>query len=347
VSARAWLVQNAATGEVLAAHNARARVPIASITKLMTVLVALRTAKPESSVVVQPGRPVPGEATMGLRAGELLTIAELAEAALVHSANDAARALANHIGKGSERAFVDVMNRTARQLGMTDTQFANATGHDVAGQYSSARDATLLARAAMRYPLVRRLVAQRSATVEGRRLHGWNDLLGRFPGLIGVKTGHTVAAGWSQVAAARGRGVTIYVTVLGSPTRAQRNEDLAELLAWGLARYRVVDAIDAARTYATSRAPYGRPAVRLVAAKRLRRALRVDVPLVERVVAPEIVSLPVRKGERLGEVRVYLRGKLLGSRPLVAASSASAPGVGGKLRWYATRTLENAWELVT
>jgi hypothetical protein len=87
--------------------------------------------------------------------------------------------------------------------------------------------------------------------------------------------------------------------------------------------------------------------VRLVAERPLRRAVRFGRPLVERVVAPSAVSLPVRKGQRLGVVRVYERGRLLGERPLVAAESVSAPGLGGKLSWFVKRTVVNAWGLVT
>ena len=85
----------------------------------------------------------------------------------------------------------------------------------------------------------------------------------------------------------------------------------------------------------------------LVAARPLRRAVRFGRPLVERVVAPSVVSLPVRKGQRLGVVRVYERGRLLGERPLVAAESLSSPGLGGKLSWYAKRTVAHAWGLIT
>src|SRR5581483_6968505 len=109
-------------------------------------------------------------------------------------------------------------------------------------------------------------VAEREDTIEGGRvLHTWNDLLGVFPGVIGVKTGHTSLAGWGQVAAARGRGVTIFATILGSPSRSQRNDDLQRLLAWGLAQYRVVEAIDRSRLYAQVKLPYGRPPLALVA----------------------------------------------------------------------------------
>jgi serine-type D-Ala-D-Ala carboxypeptidase (penicillin-binding protein 5/6) len=199
----------------------------------------------------------------------------------------------------------------------------------------------------MHDPVVRATVRQQDGEAAGRVLHTWNDLLATFPGLIGVKTGHTRGAGWSQVAAARGRGLTIYATILGSPTRAERNSDLAELLAWGLSRYRVVSLVQPDRVYARVATQYGRPAVGLVAAAPLVRVVRIVRPLVERVVAPAVVELPVAKGAPLGEVQVWSGGKLLGRRPLVAAAAVEKPDLPGRVRWYAGRTLDNAWELVS
>jgi D-alanyl-D-alanine carboxypeptidase (penicillin-binding protein 5/6) len=161
-----------------------------------------------------------------------------------------------------------------------------------------------------------------------------------------VKTGHTRGAGWSQVAAARGRGLTIYATILGSPTRAQRNSDLTELLAWGLSRYRVVELVRAGRVYARAETPYGRPAVRLVAERPLVRVVRVGRPLVERVVAPAAVALPIERGQRLGTVEIRAGDTLLGRRALVAAEAIDEPDRVGRLRWYAGRTFRNAWSLV-
>jgi D-alanyl-D-alanine carboxypeptidase (penicillin-binding protein 5/6) len=347
VAARAWLVQNAATGEVLAAHNETARVPVASITKLMTVLVALEHAKPKDVVTVPARPPSAGESTLDLQAGERVPVRDLVEAALIQSANDAAYALAHHVGGGSVARFVALMNDKAAELGLADTRFANPTGLDAQGHLSSARDVTRLARLAMKKPLVRRIVALRTETAAGRTLFTWNDLLGRFPGLLGVKTGHTEAAGWSQVAAVRGPGLTIYATVLGSPTRDGRNADLAALLSWGLSLFRVVEVIDDDREYATATAGYGRGPVRLVVAEPVRRSVRIGRGLVEEIVSPTVVSLPIRKGQRLGVVRVHDGEKLLGERPLVAAESLSRPGLGGKIRWHATRTVESIWGLIT
>ena len=114
--------------------------------------------------------------------------------------------------------FVALMNARAGQLGLTDTHFVNPDGLDAPGHVSSARDVTKLARVAMNKPFIRSTVRLVEATAAGRQLHTWNDLLSTFPGMIGVKTGHTDDAGWSEVAAARGAGVTIYATLLGGET---------------------------------------------------------------------------------------------------------------------------------
>jgi serine-type D-Ala-D-Ala carboxypeptidase (penicillin-binding protein 5/6) len=347
VTARAWLVQNAATGETLLGHDARARVPIASITKLMTVLVALEHARLDDLVTVQARAASIGESTINLHAGERIAVRDLVEAALIQSANDAAWALAVHVGDGSVTSFVALMNDKARQLGLADTHFVRPDGLDAPRHVSSARDVTKLARIAMNKPAIRAIVRQRNGDAAGRPLHTWNDLLGSFPGLIGVKTGHTRGAGWSQVAAARGRGLTIYATILGSPGRSQRNSDLAELLAWGLAQYRVVDLIGTERVYARVLTAYDRPAVRLVADGPLVRVVRVGRPLVERVVAPAVVPLPVAKGAQLGSVEVWEGDTLLGRRALVAAAAVDKPDLAGRVRWYAGRALRNAWGMLT
>ena len=345
VTARAWVVQNGATGEVLLRHGDRTRLPIASITKLMTVLVALEHARLDEVVRVAAPAARVGESTINLRAGERISVRDLVEAALIQSANDAANALAYYVGDGSEVRFVALMNAKARALGLTDTHFVRPDGLDVRGHVSSARDVTLLARVAMQNPVVRSIVRLRSEEVAGRHLFTWNDLLGRFPGVIGVKTGHTRAAGWSQVAAARGEGLTVYATILGSPTRTRRNSDLARLLAWGLSRYRVVEAVTTGRPYASAMLPYGRRPLALVAEQPLLRVVRVGRPLAERVIAPTSVRLPVQKGQRLGEVRVYAGDVLLGRRALVATRSVAKPGLAGRVGWYAGETLHNVGDI--
>jgi D-alanyl-D-alanine carboxypeptidase len=338
--ARAWLVQNGTTGEVLLRHDAAEQLPIASITKLMTVLVTLEHARPDETVIVAPEAAEVGESTVDLAPGERVSVADLVDAALIQSANDAAWALALHAADGNLARFVGWMNTKARALGLRETHFERPDGLDASGHVSSARDVTRLARVAMQNPRIRAAVGRRSEEAAGRELLTWNDLLGRFPGVFGVKTGHTSAAGWNEVAAARRGPLTIYATILGSPTRDQRNADLTELLSWGLDRYRTVTPVRVGPTYASVSTPYGRGKVALVADRPLWRVVRVGRPLVLRVVAPRSVSLPVERGDRVGQVRVYSGRRLVGTRALVAARTVDEPGFLDRVGWTAGETLD-------
>jgi D-alanyl-D-alanine carboxypeptidase (penicillin-binding protein 5/6) len=341
VDARAFYVVNSTTGEVLAKHDSRLRLPIASITKLMTVVVALQHLRPDDTVAVGRSAARVGEERIPLRAGQRITVRDLLKGALIQSANNAADALAAAAAGDPER-FVDWMNAEAARLGLSDTHFVRPDGLDVPGHLSSARDVYLLARRAMQIPVVRELVRRRTDTIEGGAVavHTWNDLLGVFPGLIGVKTGHTDDAGWCEVAAAKRPGYTIYAIVLGSPTRAVRNDGLRRLLAWGVARYRTLTLVRPG-AYASAALGYGLPPVRLVATHPLVKLVHTDLPVVRKVVAAATVSLPVRRGQQLGRVEAWQKGKLLGRRPLVAARSVPKPGVDARIRWYATRTVHD------
>jgi serine-type D-Ala-D-Ala carboxypeptidase (penicillin-binding protein 5/6) len=345
VHAGAYVIEDARTGEVLAASHPHAHLPIASITKLMTVLIALEHHKLSDRVTIDNRASVVGESTIDLRPGEQLTVRDLVEGALIQSANDAAVALALSVAP-SYSAFADLMNAKAAALGLHDTHFIRPDGLDVPGEYSSAADATKLARIAMRTRFIRQTVVRETASIAGgRTLHTWDDLLSLFPQTIGVKTGHTDAAGWCQVAAARGRGVTIYATILGSPTRDVRNVDLESLLVWGLAQFRVVPAVQSGRVYATVRVPYGKQAVDLVAAQPLVTVARLGRPLTETVVASSSVALPVRQGAVLGRVEIRAGSRLVGMRDLVASRTINKPGLGGRLGWYAGRTAHHLLHL--
>ncbi|HSI97503.1 MAG TPA: D-alanyl-D-alanine carboxypeptidase family protein [Gaiellaceae bacterium] len=346
VAAAAWYLVGE-DGAVLSAHRARQRRAIASITKLMTAVVTLERASPSDVVTVSPRAAGVGEATVYLRAGERLSVAEVLRATLIRSANDGAQALAIHVG-GSVPRFVAFMNAKAEELGLTDTSFRNPHGLDAPGHVSSARDTTLLLRYALGVPFIRDALGRTTVTLPGGRdFTTTDDLLGSWPRMIAGKTGHTREAGWSQAAAAQARGVSVYGTVLGSDTRAARNGALRSLLEHGLGRYRRVVAIDASRVYAEARTGYGRPDVALVARRSFARTLRDDLPLVERVVAPSSVVLPVRSGQTLGRVEVWERNLLVASTNLVAAEAVTEPGLVGKALWYVRATADNLWELVT
>jgi D-alanyl-D-alanine carboxypeptidase (penicillin-binding protein 5/6) len=348
VSAAAYVVVGGPDGAVLAQSASRAPRAIASITKLMTAVVTLEHARLADVVTVDPRAAAVGESTVFLRAGERLTVRELVLATLIPSANDAATALALYVGDGSVSRFVALMNARARALGMRDTHFVNPHGLDARGHVSSARDVVTLLRVALRNPVIRKATATQSVTISGgRTLETTDDLLGELPGLIGGKTGHTNDAGWSQVAAARGRGFVVYAAVLGDPTEERRDADLAALLRYGLGSYAPIVAVSATRTYAEAGTGWGQPSVRLVAPRSIVKATRTGRPLVEQIVAPTVVSLPVRAGQRLGVVRVLDGTRVVAVSPLVAAQDITRPGAVARARYYASRTYDHLVGLVS
>jgi D-alanyl-D-alanine carboxypeptidase (penicillin-binding protein 5/6) len=347
VSAGSFLVESAVDGSTLAARAPAAPRAVASITKLMTVLVALERVSLDDPVVVSRQATAIGEASAGLRPGDHVTVRDLVVGALVPSANDAATALALYVGHGSLARFVTLMNAKAAALGMRDTHYANPHGLDQPGHRSSARDTITLLRAALREPVVRTWSRRRSATLStGRLVESTDDLLSRLPQLLGGKTGHTDDAGWSQVAAARSQGVTVYAALLGAPSREARNAGLEALLRWGLDQYRPSRVVDPARVYAAARTGWGRPDVHLVALRAIVRPAPVGRPLVERIVAPLVVPLPVVRGQRLGEVRVYDGRRLVASAPLVADRAVSEPGLAGKSGFVLRRAVHHLWSMV-
>ena len=341
IDAAAWYLVGA-DGTILAQQSSRRSRPIASITKVMTALVALERARPSDVVSVSPQAAGVGGSTIFLQGGEELTVATLVRGMLIPSANDAATALAVHVGGGSTARFVSLMNAKARALGLKDTTFANPHGLDQTGHVSSARDATLLVQHALAKPFIRDALSRSSFSLSGRTFETTDDLLD-WPRFRGGKTGHTEDAGWSQAAAAAGRGTTVYGTVLGGETRERRNAALQELLRYGIASYRRIAAVDASRVYAEAETGYDRPAVELVAPRTLVRTVLGTKSLVERVIAPTSVELPVREGRRLGKVEVWDGDVLLASSPLVAAEDVTEPGVLGKAGWYVERTAANLW----
>ncbi len=345
VAASAWYLVGE-DGSLLESHRARQERAVASITKLMTAVVALQNARPSEVVRVPAGAAAIGGSTGSLRENELLTVTDLVRATLIPSGNDAAQALALHVGDGSADRFVELMNAKARELGMIDTSFRNAHGLDTAGHVSSARDTTTLVRYALGVPLVRDALGRSTYQLgPGRELETTSDLTGSWPRFVGGKTGHTDDAGWSEAAAARGGGVTVYGTVLGADTRSERNDSLRALLSFGLRQYGRVEVVDAGRVYATADSGYGEPDVELVAPRSIVVTARRGRPLVERVVAPESVGIPVEKGARLGRVEVFDGDRLVASSNLVTADSVSEPGPFGKAWWYVETTAGNFVEL--
>jgi D-alanyl-D-alanine carboxypeptidase (penicillin-binding protein 5/6) len=198
--------------------------PAASLGKMMTALLVAE-ARPDAGAVttISPTAAAAGGARLGLRAGERIDVESLLAAMLLRSANDSCAALAEWQA-GSERAFVARMNARAVALGLAGTHFVNACGFDAPGQHSTARDLLVLARRVLAQPALAALVRRESMTIAtqgGRRfaLRNTNALLGRVPGVIGVKTGYTSKAGTCLVVVAERKGRRVYVALLGAGDR--------------------------------------------------------------------------------------------------------------------------------
>ncbi len=347
VDAKAYVVVSSVDGRTLAARDADTPRPMASITKLMTVLVALEHLSLDDEVVVPAAAARIGESSLGLRTGERLSVRDLVAGALVPSANDAATALAI-AAAGSVPRFVEWMNQKATDLGLTGTRYRNPHGLDEPGHASTARDTAELLRIALRNPVIRRYAGMAEATLStGQVVESTDSLLSSVPGLVAGKTGHTGLAGWSQVAFARADGIGVTAAVLGEQTESRRDSDLAALLQFGLSSYRPSRVVDPSRTYAAVPVGWGKAPIRLVAPRAIVRPAPLDRPLVERVVAPAVAALPVRAGQRLGTLIVTDDRRVVARSPLVASRSLADPGVAAKAGWIAGRTLHHLVGLVS
>ncbi len=347
VQAQAYIVQSSVDGHTLAARGADTPRAMASITKLMTALVALEHLSLDEVVEVPTVAAGVGESSLGLRAGQRMTVRDLLIGTLVPSANDAATTLAV-AAAGSEAGFVTLMNRKARELGLSGTHYRNPHGLDQPGHVSTARDIAVLVRDALRVPAIRRYATMSRATLsDGRVVESTDNLLGRFRGIVGGKTGHTADAGWSQAAFARLGAVGVTAVVLGSPSEAQRDSDLEALLRYGLSSYRMATVVVPRRAYATIPVGWGLAPIPAVAPRAIVRPTSTERPLTERVVVPAVAALPVVAGQRLGTVVITDGSRVVARSPLVAAGSRSAPGAAGKGWWVTRRAVHHLVGLVS
>ncbi len=219
VNAASVVVIDEGSGQVLYEKDSHQRRPPASITKIVTAIVALDRADPGARVKASFDQSELVDSTlMGLRVGDELSLEDLLYGLMLPSGNDAALAIATYVG-GSKAQFVQMMNDKVRELGLKDTQFRNPHGLDEDGHYTSAYDITMLARYGMRrYPLFARLAAARVWTVRSSRgpwdVYNLNRLLGSYQGADGVKIGYTDNAGRTIVASATRNGHRVYVGLL-------------------------------------------------------------------------------------------------------------------------------------
>jgi serine-type D-Ala-D-Ala carboxypeptidase (penicillin-binding protein 5/6) len=211
-------------GQILRERNPNLRRAPASLTKIMTALIVLEKCRLDDVVTVSRGAALETGSRIGLRRGQKFTVRDLLAATLIASANDAARALADHTA-GNQKAFVTQMNARAQSLNLKNTRFTNACGHDHAGLYSSAHDLAILAEHALRSPAFTDLVGRhtmRITTLKGGRtynLRNKNRLIGTYPGALGVKTGTTPNAGQCLVALAQRQDKKVLLVIMHAKNR--------------------------------------------------------------------------------------------------------------------------------
>jgi D-alanyl-D-alanine carboxypeptidase (penicillin-binding protein 5/6) len=331
IRAPAAILVEPATGDVVFQRNAAQPRSIASTTKLMTVLLTLEHTKLSNTMVAVRYHPLPAESVIGLRAGERLTVADLLRGVLIASANDAAATLATRIG-GSERAFVAMMNRRARELRLTHTHYVNPIGLDGPDNHSSAEDLVKLTLILRRDAFFRAVTDLPRATLKSgaheRTIVNRNTLVREVPEVNGVKTGHTINAGYVLVGSATKRGVTVISAVLGDPSEAARDADSLALIRYGLERYHRVTAVRRGQALTTVKLAHRDERVQLVATRTVTRTARrgEHLPIALQNVPSELDG-PLPAGTRVGTILVRWRGHTVARVPLVTRRPITAASV--------------------
>lgn len=319
------------SGRVLYQQSADEERLIASITKIMTAVVALEHADKARSYTVTAQDMAEGS-SMYLKPGDTLRLEELLYGLMLASGNDAALAVA-HCVAGELEDFVALMNETAQRLGMTHSHFANPNGLDAEGHYSSAGDMAVLAAYALENQDFRRIVSTASITIGERYLANHNKLLRMCEGCIGVKTGFTKAAGRTLVSAATRDGMTLVCVTLNDGNDWQ---DHMDLLDYGFASYRMETAVPAGRVLASVLVREGTSAtVPLAAEEDLCYPLTGDEKLKVVARVPLSISAPVVPGQVVGEVCAYLEGEEVAKVGLMAAApSARKESLPSAAHWW-------------
>jgi D-alanyl-D-alanine carboxypeptidase (penicillin-binding protein 5/6) len=331
VHAPAAILVQPATGDVVFQRQASAERQVASTTKLMTALLTIERARLSQTMTAVRYHAAPAESVIDLNPGERLTVADLLRGLLLASANDAAATLAARVG-GSQRGFVALMNLRARQLGLRDTHYANAIGLDQPGNRSSAADLVKLTLILRRNAFFRAVTDLPRATLRSgshpRTIVNRNTLVRAVPDVDGVKTGHTIGAGYVLVGSASRAGVTVISVVLGEPSEGVRDADSLALMRYGLRRYHRVTPVRDGQAFADVPLAHRDDRAELVAAGTVTRIARRDERVTTRMldVPPELDG-PLPAGTRVGTVEVRWRGRTVARVPLVTRTAITAASV--------------------
>lgn len=338
---KAGIVIDAASGRVLYEYNAHQPLPPASVTKVMTLVLAIEAvmegrAHWDDMVTASARAASMGGTQIWLETGEQMRYEDLLWAIAVGSANDAAVAIAEYLA-GSEEAFAELMNKRARELGALNTHFLTASGlppEDVGftGEHvTTAYDLAMISRHAIQLPRFLEMVStwgpvvMRPETTGEPVLWSLNRMLQTYPGMDGIKTGFTSEAGYSLAGTARRGGVRVIAVTLGAQTIDQRTEDMSRLLDYGFSQLRAVKLVGANEVVTQVRVRRGNPAYVGVTVEQdvyatMLRTEEADVQLKVEW-APEGVRAPLAAGETVGTLIVMVAGNEVGRYPLVTTEA--------------------------
>jgi D-alanyl-D-alanine carboxypeptidase (penicillin-binding protein 5/6) len=310
------------SGRQLYAYNADAQLPMASTTKVMTALLALENSQLTDKVTCSANAfGVPGTSIYLVR-GETLTMEEMLQGLLLASGNDAAVAIAEHVG-GTLRGFADMMNARAQELGATRTHFVNPHGLPAEGHYTTARDLAIIAREAMQNPVFRQIVSTQRASIpwegkdQNRQLTTKNKLLTDYPGATGIKTGYTRAAGRCLVFGAVRDNLEVVGTVLGCPEWFDVAQTLLDDSFVSYRQVMLLEPKEKVRSIPVKRGVYGAVDVQIRAplAAPLRQEERPTVELV----LPDVLEAPLHANQSVGTIRLRAGNQVLCELPLYPA----------------------------
>ncbi len=317
VGADSAVLMDAASGQVLAAENPDAMMAPASLTKIMTLVLAFEAvsegrASLDDMVTASPRAASFGGTTIFLEAGEAMSLRDLLLGVAVASGNDASVAVAEHLG-GTEEAFVHMMNQKAQELGMRNTQFKNSHGLDEEGHYTTAMDFAILSSYASTLPglLEMTSIYQEYLRDGSTWLVNRNRLVRFYEGADGLKTGHTSQARYCLAATAKKEGLRLVAVVMGADTSDIRFEDTRALFSYGFARFESLPVVKKGETVHTISVWKGTcDQVGVVAARDLSLTVPkgTDVSVDRRINLPVSLEAPLKKGDTIGEMIVVLDG---------------------------------------
>jgi D-alanyl-D-alanine carboxypeptidase (penicillin-binding protein 5/6) len=312
INAQAAIVMDANSGRILYSKNADQRKYIASTTKIMTAIVTLEKGNIDDVVTVSKRAASVNGSSINLREGEKLKLRELLYGLMLNSGNDAAMAIAEHIG-GDVETFVDMMNEKAKELNLLNTSFKTPHGLDRDGHYSTANELAQLTRYALLNPEFAKICKTVSTTITGRSLYNTNEMLGFYPGTDGVKTGYTGQAGRCLVCSVTRDGWKLISVVLGCPTRNIRADSSKKILDYSFKNYKQHILLRSGEELKDLSVIKGKKKfVSLMAADEVKYPLKEEelsnLKRVENI--PDYLEAPVGQGIDIGNISFSLNGNI-------------------------------------